>query len=269
MLFDNRIWQALNIAAILLSAFGALYSGLFVPGASTEKQLISSRPDTAELVHGLSTLQDIIKLSILIDNQPMKNLVLSNTRITNAGSVPINKSDIDIPLSIHVDEPWKILAVVNAARDAWTTDHPTWTKVTDQDFQASNELLNPGDSIKAIVFITNPQYDYLPTQQLERLKPVWSAHILNLRSIVEETSPGDKLERDPLGIFPLVALYGSGLIATLLSAGVFMVVYLYLLYELDYLKQGTWHSVAAILGITFVSLAASEAMATYFFPRSL
>jgi H+/Cl- antiporter ClcA len=45
-------------------------------------------------------------------------------------------------------------------------------------------------------------------------------------------------------------------------------VYLYLLYELDYLKQGTWHSVAAILGITFVSLAASEAMATYFFPEA-
>jgi hypothetical protein len=114
MLLETRIWQALNILAILVSACGALYAGLYVPSAFTEKQVQSSLPVTAEVAGGLSALGNRIKLSILIDNQPVQNLVLSSSSIVNTGSVPIIPSDFYVNLSINVDKQWKILAVINA-----------------------------------------------------------------------------------------------------------------------------------------------------------
>ena len=84
-----------------------------MPGGFTEKELRSSPPYTSELVRGLSTLTDRIKLSVLIDNEPVKNLAVTRATITNTGRVAISKSDIDIPFSLQVEKPWKILAIVN------------------------------------------------------------------------------------------------------------------------------------------------------------
>jgi hypothetical protein len=243
MLLETRIWQALNILAILVSAFGALYAGFYVPSAFTEKKIESSPPVTAEVAGGLSALGDRIKLSILIDNEPVKNLVLSSTSITNTGSIPIVPTDFYTNLSLNVDKQWKILAVINALPE---TAHPVWKKINDQQFEASSELLNPSDVITAILFATNTQYEHLTREQVSQLKPEWSTHILNLKYIVKQTNPITKIITDPFKNFPVVVfLFGSALLVTLTSTIFLMAVYINLLYYLDYLKDGRWQSVAA------------------------
>jgi hypothetical protein len=151
MLLETRIWQASNILAILVSAFGTLYAGFYVPSAFTEKQLQSSLPVSSEVTGGLSALGDRIKLSMLIDNVPVRNLVLSLASVTNTGNVAILPSDFYGNLSINVDKQWKILTVINSTGK----DRPVWEKVNDQQFEASPELLNPGDQIIVSLFITN------------------------------------------------------------------------------------------------------------------
>jgi hypothetical protein len=267
MLLETRIWKALNIFAILISAFGTLYAGLYVPNVFTEKQLQSTFPVTAAVAGTLFPLEDKdrIQLSLMIGNEPVKNnLVVSTIGIINTGSVAIIPSDYYTNLSINVDKQWKILAVINAT---WA-ERPVWKKVTDQQFEASPELLNPGDTITVFLYVTNTEHERLAQQQLIQLKPTWSAHILNLKSITEVTNPFVEIVRDPLIKFPfVVVLYGSGLMVTLFGTIFLMIIYINLLYDLSYLKGSRWQSVGAMIGVGILSLTSSEAMTTYLFPN--
>src|ERR1700730_18077611 len=234
MLPETRIWQALNIFAILISALGTLYAGLYVPSAFTEKQLQSSLPFTTAVAGALSPLGDRIQLSLMIGNQPVKNnLVVSTISIRNTGSVAIIPSDHYTNLAINVAKQWTILSVVNGT----AAERPVWKKVTDQQFESSPELLNPGDVITAVLFVTNTEHERLTQEQVTQLKPTWSAHILNLKSINETTNPFSDITTYPFIKLPfIVVLYGSGLIVTLFGTIFLMSIYINLLYDLDYLK---------------------------------
>jgi hypothetical protein len=83
MLLETRIWKALNICAILVSAFVTLYAGFFVPSAFTEKQLQSKLHVTAEITAGISELRLRDRINLSVDNVPVTNLVVSIISITN------------------------------------------------------------------------------------------------------------------------------------------------------------------------------------------
>jgi hypothetical protein len=238
-----------------------------VPNVFTEKQLQSTLPTTVAVAGALSPLgdRDKIQLSLMIGNQPVKNnLVVSTIGIRNTGSVAIIPSDYYTNLSINVDKRWQTLAVINATG----AERPVWKKITDQQFEASPELLNPGDAITVILYVTNTEHERLSQEQLAQLKPMWSAHILNLKSISEAINPLDEITRDPFIKVPLViVLYGSGLIGTLFGTIFFIIIYINLLYDLSYLKGSRWQIVGAIIGVGILSLTSSEAMMTYLFPN--
>src|SRR5208283_384539 len=167
MLLETRIWQALHVLAILVTAFVTLYGAFYVPSAFTEKRLQRSLFFAGDVTSALSALGDRIKLSILIDNTPVNNLVLLIGSISNTGSVAIIPSDFYENLSINVDKEWKILL----AKNSTGKEHPVWKKVNDQKFEASPELLNPGDSITVNVYATpNPRPNPTPVTNLTGAK---------------------------------------------------------------------------------------------------
>ena len=254
MLLETRIWKALNICAILVSAFVTLYAGFFVPSAFTEKQLQSKLLVTA----GISELIVRDRINLSVDNVPVTNLVVSIISITNTGQVAILPSDFYTNLSINVDKQWKILFLVNAGQN-----QPVWKKVNDQQFEVSPELLNPGDSMTVVLYVTNIQYEHLTLAQTEQFKPFWSAHILNIKSITEQTNPITGFSQTPF----FILLYGLTLVVTLLGTIFFMTIYVNLLYDLDYIRSVRWQSVVSIVGVGLISLTSSEAMATYLFPN--
>jgi hypothetical protein len=261
MFRERRIWHALDIFAILVSAFVTLYAGFFVPNAFTEKQLQSSLPVTTEITAEISELWglgDRIKLSMIVDQLPVKNLVVSIISVKNTGSIAIVPSDFFTPLSINVDKQWKIFLLVSKS-----TGGGQWKMVNDQQVEMSPELLNPGDTIFVVLFLTNTQYEHLTLEQTEQLRPLWSAHILNLKSITTQTNP----LKEPQ-FFPFILLLGGPtLLVTLLGAIFFMTIYVNLLYNLDYIRGIRWQSVGAIVGVGIISVISSEAMATYLFPN--
>ena len=261
MFRERRIWHALDIFAILVSAFVTLYAGFFVPNAFTEKQLQSSLPVTTEITAEISELWglgDRIKLSMIVDQLPVKNLVVSIISVKNTGSIAIVPSDFFTPLSINVDKQWKIFLLVSKS-----TGGGQWKMVNDQQVEMSPELLNPGDTIFVVLFLTNTQYEHLTLEQTEQLRPLWSAHILNLKSITTQTNP----LKEPQ-FFPFILLLGGPtLLVTLLGAIFFMTIYVNLLYDLDYIRGIRWQSVGAIVGVGIISVISSEAMATYLFPN--
>jgi hypothetical protein len=129
-------------------------------------------------------------------------------------------------------------------------------------------LLNPGDVITAILFATNTRFEHLTKEQTSQLRPTWSAHILNLKSITDQANPITEIREDPFKKFPfVVVLYGSALVVTLLGTIIFMVRYINLLYYLGYLESGRWQSVGAVIGVGLISLTSSEAITTYLFPN--
>ena len=261
---ETRIWNALNILAILVTAFVALYAGFYVPSAFTEKELQSSPPVTAEVTDVLSPLGDRMKLSLTIDNVSISNLYMSINQITNTGVVPIVPADYYENLAINVNPPWKILTVLNPSAN----DHHVWKKVNDQQFKVSPELLNPGDTIFCVLVAENTQYEHPTLQQQLNPNPYWSAHILNLRSITVQKKPEAAIAEDPIKLPVTVVLYGSTLIGTVLLIIFFMTIYINLLNDLGYIGGTRWKTFGSVLIVSMISLTASEAMTTYLFPNS-
>jgi hypothetical protein len=262
MFRERRIWQALNIIALLVSAFVTLYAGLFVPSVFTEKHLQSSLPITTDITAGLPELLglgDRIKLSVIVDNEPVKNLVVSIVSVQNIGSVPIVPSDFFAPLSISVDKQWKIVLLASKGTEGIVSE---WKKANDQQVEMSPQLLNPGDIIRVVLFLTNTEYQHLTVKQTEQFKPLWSAHILNLKSITTRANPLKEQKLLPI----VVLLGGPQLLATILIAIFFMTIYVNLLYDINYVRGIIWQSVAAIVGVGIISVVSSGAMATYLFP---
>jgi hypothetical protein len=200
----------------------------------------------------------------MIDENPVKNLFLSTIGLKNIGSVAIIPSDFYEPLSINVDGSWKILLVKDDLRE----EHPIWKRVNDHKFEAVPELLNPDDAISVSVYTTNTQNDH---PQLAQLKPWWSTHILNLKSITVKNNQlnfSDELAQNPVNkLVPIVVfLYGPGLLSTSIGTIFFMVIYMRLLYQLKIITRARWSSIAAIVGVSIISVTSSESMTTYFFP---
>lgn len=264
---EARFWQAANVAALLLAALVPLYIATFAPNPIRETRLEGGLSITSNVTSSLSDLGERAQVSIAIDDQPVKNLVLSIVDIKNTGSTPIVPTDFFEKLAVNVNKDWKILLVKNIDG----SNMPAWAKVNDQKFEATPTLLNPGDEIKIDLYATNIQVDKPSFAEVSALKPTWSAHILNLKSIAQQQNPFLNASRDPLvGIVPfIVLLQGSGLAATLSGAVFFTAIYLHLLFRLNVIGAGRLRAMLAIVGVAALSLTSSEAMATYLFPNIL
>jgi hypothetical protein len=261
MFLETRAWNALNIVAILMSALVPLYVSLYTPNTFTQKRLQSFSPVTSDVTGAFAAFRELgndIHISVTNNDFPIDNLAVSVVGIKNTGSVAIIPSDFYENLSINVDGPWRILAVKTTA----SPEPFIWTKITNQRFEMPAQLLNPGDELQASVYATNTRYTQSPHSELT---PYWSAHVLNMQTITK----GNINKVVPIAGLLMVYLYGWSLIATLGGTIFLLIIYLNLLYRLEFIQSHRWSSVGAIIVSGIISLSSSEAMATYLVPNAL
>ena len=266
---ENRLWQALSIVVVLLTAAVPAYVtyDVYRRGPAPEKQVELTRFPPIDPMRDLSALGDRVTLSLRVEDQVMNNLVIAKAFLRNAGAVPIVSSDYHENLSITVKKPWKIVSVENS-KDFVPGIEFRWRRISDTRFEAEPALLNPGDLVSTNVYLTNTQFaGASATEKQPEVQVEWKARVTNLRAFTEPPSLSDRLNRTAFGID--VHLAGWGLPFTIIAALLFQALYLHLLSRSGFLRGWTWRSITLVLGASLLSFAAAESSATYFFGHPL
>jgi hypothetical protein len=260
---ENRVWNILGLIVGLLTAAVPAYVAYDVYGRGPipEKQVELFQLMTINPLQDLSVLGQDANFVLKYQNQTFKNLVITNAWITNKGRSPILPGDFYEHLSVSVDKPWKIIAVEDKGiMSPGIRLH--WKRVTDTRFEADPTLLNPGDRLDPVVYMTNTDLtDVAPARSEPALR--WNVRIANLR---EFSSPPN-----PFGNYFGVAvqLTGWALPFTLLAATLFQALYLRLLVRGKFLRGWGWWPIILVLLTSLLAYAAAESSATYLFPESL
>ena len=260
MKIESRVWKILNLLAILLTVVVPAYVAWYGPSTATEKRLEWDKPFAVDFATGLKPLGDRLLLSISVDSEKIKNIASSTMTLTNTGTVAVTPHDIYDNISINATKPWKILSIV--ANDAPVSSD--WHRVNDQKFEAKKLLLNPGDSIKVNVYLTNTEIDQPSQEQTNNIGLSWSARILNLK-VIDMRSDFPHIEAGSMW-FAHIELYGWGLVVTLALSILFMTNYMYLMYDYIFHSKQKWLGIICIVSVGFLSVAASESISTYLFP---
>jgi len=239
-------------------------------GPVPEKRVELIRLSSINPMKDLSVLGDRVNLSLTMDNQTIDNLIIAQAFLRNVGGAPILPSDYHENLSVSVRNPWKIVTVENS------TFLPSdielrWERVSDTRFEAEPALLNPGDRVGMLVYLTNIQFAGLSASEKPTEPQVkWSTRVTNLRALYEPPPAHERLEqriRSRLfGIY--VELSGWALPFTIVAALLFQALYLHLLVRARFLQGWRWHSISLVLCSSLLGFASAESTATYLFGNS-
>jgi hypothetical protein len=260
MKLERRTWQILNLLVILVSPIPPIFLAQYANITGPEKLLESNQIFPTNFIPGLTALGDRLSLSMSLDQRPIKNLVSATMLLTNTGKAPILPSDFVENLSINVSKPWSILTVV--ANDPPVSSN--WHRVSDQKFEADPPLINPGDEVRANVYLTNTELDHPSQSEINDIDLGWATHVVNLRKIEVRENIITSESSHVWGA--VIYLYGWGLVATIVLSVLFMSEYIYLLYNTIIITNPRYKVIIWIVSVGLLSVAAAESLATYLFP---
>lgn len=170
--FRDPVWQAVGT---LIAIFGMIVS-TFV-AYDVYRRAVQSPEVTITEYHYYDPLQFGAamegRVSLIVDGIAAESAVVYYYSVANTGQSPICPDDYIEPLQVSVDAPWELLAIGSASSGLQVE----WTRVTTNTFQMESSLLNPGDWMGLILFMSNP------TKAEEPPQPSWSARIANVRSV--------------------------------------------------------------------------------------
>lgn len=195
------------------------------------------------------------RVALLVDGLTAESVLVYYYSISNTGQVSIRPNDYVKPIRISVQDPWALLAV-----ETESTEPPdlqvAWTRVSTQTFEMEPVLLNPEDTIWALLFVTGST----ETQHEELPEPQWTARIANVHSL-DVRSPETPKEQSGLGIFWTgIKHYGwslywfAGLAVCLFVVGVLLSV------RYGRLSKLSAAQVALLTAIMMLSFSSSEIM---------
>ena len=264
---SDIIWKIITLAVGLLTAAVPTYVAydLSSRGAAPEKRVELRRYEPFNPLRDLSLLRNEAQLRLKMGEQAVDNLLIGRAYIENVGKAPILPSDYYENLSVSVPNPWKILAVTNSVENS-SYIGLNWKRVSENKFEAEPALLNPGDVINPIIYLTNDKYvvnSNESSNKLDKKQIEWKARILNLRALQE---PPDRLTsyREPsFGIF--VYLFGWPLLFTIVSALIFQSLYLHLMHQGGFLKKFGIQEIGLIVASSLLSFSNAEASSSYLF----
>lgn len=268
MRHEERLWQTVALAAVLLTAFvpGYVTYEVYRRGPSPEKRVEVTTLSTINPMKGLGALGDRITFTLRVEEQTLNNLFISYAFLRNTGSVPIVPTDYHENLSVNVPPPWKIVSVEALGRDTPRGIVLRWKRASDTRFEAEPALLNPGDMVSTTIYLTNTSLKTIQDVEKEADKEPtveWKTRITNLREL---SSPPPKTFTFGMGLSPVyVYLRGASLAFTVVGALLFQALYLLLLDRAGLVERRTWQAVVFVLGASFLSFAAAESSATYIF----
>jgi hypothetical protein len=263
---ESAIWKILVLAVGLLTAAVPAWVAydMYGRGSIPEKQVELFQLTTISPLRDLSVLGQKVDVLLRYQDQTFKNLVITSAWITNKGRSPILPADFYEPFSVTVDEPWKIIAVED--RGLMSPEiRVHWKRASDTRFEAEPLLLNPGDRLDPVVYLTNTNASDMTSFASGAKEPVvrWNTRIANLRAF---SKPPDLLS-DDFGI--MVSLSGWALPFTLVAATLFQALYLHLLLRAGLLRNWGWWQILLVLLTSLLAYAAAESIATYLFPGTL
>jgi hypothetical protein len=184
MSFENRIWNALIILGAMLTAAVPAYVAydLWGRGPAPERRLQLRQGATIDPLTDLSSLGD--KVAVYIQDRVIERLFIEQTYLENIGSTPIEPEDFHENISVNVDEPWQIIAVENSELFKNMAVQVDWRKVSETRVEAASTLLNPGDTVVSVVYITSKPGAVLKNDEKPTVN--WKAHITNMRGFYTE-----------------------------------------------------------------------------------
>jgi hypothetical protein len=161
-----------------------------------------------------------------------------------------------------VQPPWKIVAVESAKNFPQGVEFK-WNKVSDTKFEAEPALLNPQDVVSTHVYLTNTKYDVTsnPKEPVD-VNVEWKARITNLLAFSEVPSPFSVSLNPSIA---MIHLKDWSLFFTIAAAMLFEGLYLALLSRGGLLRIITSPIIFLVLGLSLLSFAAAESLATYLF----
>ena len=267
---EERFWQIVLILVQLFSAAAPIYIAydIYHRGPTTEKRIELREYAPIDLKRDLSVLGDDVGVSLKFKNETLDNLVIIKAWLTNAGTSPILPADFHENLSVSTSKPWHIVAVENA-NDLPDEIKLAWVKANPDRFEAKPTLLNPGDTVTAVVYLTNTELE----NKRGSIKPndvklKWDTRITNLPKLAKvQTSFTEHFMEGGWGF--IVYLSGWSLVSTILGALLFQALYMHLLTRAGYIKSLSSYSILALLFTSLLSFSAAESISYYLFPTFL
>ncbi len=257
-------WQGIGV---IISVVGVVLSvviayDIFRRSTQLSKLVVEREYYTFPIDFGRTTSQ---RVSMVIDGTIVKSVVVYSFSIENLGRNPVLPGDYVEPVRVATQEPWRLLTVESA--DSFPSSiKADWTKVATDTYELKPMLLNPGDRVRVLVFMTNLEkvINYKDTIA----EPIWSARIVNVPSL-EVTNPQSDQERSSLGLFYFSASF-SGWSLYLFA---FLSILLFILgMELQNrfrrIPVHTWWYRIIVVAIMCLSLATADTILVPFDPHS-
>ncbi len=264
MTTENRFWQMVLIFVGLLTAFVPAYVSydLYGRGAIPERRIELNQMSVINPLRDLSGLGGKVSLLIRSQTESIDNIVIAKAYLRNVGRTPIVPTDYYEKISVNVKKPWKILAV--GSDEPFREVEFKWNRVSDNRFEAVPALLNPGDTVSTMVYLTNTEHGRLsPPEKPEEPNVEWKARIVNMTTFTHPPNLFNQIAERNWGIN--VDLTGWALLFTIAAAMLFLALYLHLLSRASLLGGMGVTAIFIVLGASFLSFAAAESMATYLF----
>jgi hypothetical protein len=271
MSWEERVWQALSIlVAIIAPAITVL-----VTASHPQEQGNKAAPVRALQLsndYTLNVMRDLDDLNpelAVLEGQRVHNLAVSSATVTNVGTTPILPTDIHEPISVSIDAPWRILAILPEPIGLKLN----WARVSDQRFEAQPALINPGDSVWVRIYLENPTPADNEGKFLLDVKPRWEARIVNMQGFTARPKPDiDSILNGSRASGPInVFLDGREVAFVLAASAALMLSNLYLFLSIGLSRWPNWKVMLVFVSQALVSVSAAESMShlvfgpTFFF----
>lgn len=255
-----------SLILVLIPVFHGSF--LHKKGSEPEKHLTQV---DGLLLHPLRDLQNIASsdtVALSIGKRSFTNLFVLDSAVTNIGSSPIVPDDFHAPLSINVPAPWEIITVKSKVENTQQIS-TLWQSSNAQKFIAAPVLINPGDSLNVVIYITHPSLPPFSTVDVPKQPSItWDARITNLRSIERGSSQLLSAMQEIFDIFSgglYSFLSGKGLFFTFAVGMTNMAILLYLAGNAKLTMKPNPKLLMIIVGVTTLSVTVGESLSSYVF----
>jgi hypothetical protein len=233
----------------------------FKKGSDPEKSLSQT------LIGPIDPLTDLTPLisanpgfTLTVGERSYSNLSIQQFILRNEGKAPILPADFEKPLQVHAKNGWEIVTIKNS--DAPGHVDLRWSGITARTFEAEPFLLNPGEDIWQVLYLTHDE-SIAPKKEKNGPPIYLSVRLTNLVGF--STKPSDEWGyEDPP--YPILDLTVDATVFILVFAGTLLTWYIWALSKIGFRRYQPWLFVTLVVASSSLCLATAGVLAFYLFP---
>lgn len=255
----------ISLLAIAIPAY--IQYDLYVK-SEPEKTLLLKKEYSENKLGELNYFGENVLLKI--NNEKINNLYIVEATIENIGKIPVIPTDFVEPLTISIQNPWKIINITNS-KPSNSYKSFNWSRSTNNQFTAKPTLLNPGDTFKFNIYLTNPEInantgeDVIAFFSLRNLLNI-DTRIINLDKFTTTEKEKNKQPFYASWGLPISMCHeGFSFTFILIVSPILFTTYLYILRDVSYLSDLSSRSLLIIAFFGLISFSGIESLATILF----